>query len=168
MKDVSFQTVVHTIGVGAAVGLYIWSDKLTSPIKGKKAGELSDEMAQNVGSLFGGLIKDAFDQPYEIKEMSFDLVWNLGFPCLLLMIALGILGYISKNMIYSFFFEEESGFDFILKIILSIALVLSTLLVLIKFSHLLFLNLVVAFVALFLFGLIILGFGSLIAKERTN
>jgi hypothetical protein len=129
---------------------------------------LSNEMAQNVGSLIGGMVKDAFDQPYEIKELSFDLVWNLGIPCVLLLLALSILGYTCKEMIQSFYYEEETKFDLILKIILSIALVLSTLLVLIKFGHLLFLNFVVAFVVLFTFGLIFLGFSSLFANERTN
>ncbi|MGD6963995.1 hypothetical protein ACQCVB_17400 [Fictibacillus phosphorivorans] len=168
MKEVKIQTVVHTIGVAAAVGLYIWSDKLSSPIKGKKAGELSDEMAENVGSVIGGFIKEIFDQPYEIKKMSFDLLWNMGLPCLFLFIALCILGYVSREMIYAFWEEEESGIDRFLKIILTIALLLSTILVLIKFGHLLFLNIVVAFVALFLFGLLILGFGSLFAKEHTT
>ena len=47
VKDVSTQCVVLTLGVGVAVLLNIWSDKLTKPIKGKSAEVLSEEMAQN-------------------------------------------------------------------------------------------------------------------------
>jgi hypothetical protein len=169
MKEVSLRTILHTIGVSTAVGLYIWSDKLTTPIKDKNVEELSHEMAQNVGSIFVKPFKDALKQPYEIREMSFDIVWNLGLPCLLLLAALCILGYISKEMIQSFFYEDETRVDFVIKIILSVGLVLSTILVLINFGHLLFLNLIVAFVAIFIFALFIFGFGSIFtAKERTN
>ncbi|MBH0171527.1 hypothetical protein [Fictibacillus sp. 18YEL24] len=62
--------------------------------------------------------------------MSSDLLWNMGLLCLFLFIALCILGYVSEEMIYSFWEEEESGIDRILKIILIIALLLSTILVL--------------------------------------
>jgi hypothetical protein len=166
MKDVSLKTILHTIGVGTAVGLYIWSDKLTSPIKGKDAKELSSEMAHNIGSMFVKTIKDAFEQPYQIDEKSYSFILNLAIPCIFLAISLGILSYISWGMILSFNEDKESKVDYYIKIILSIALVLSTVLVLIKFGQLLLLNVIVGLSALFILALIISGFASLVNKER--
>ncbi|GGB62061.1 hypothetical protein [Fictibacillus barbaricus] len=168
MKDVSTQCVVHTLGVGVAVLLNIWSDKLTKPIKGKSAEVLSEEMAQNLGSVFGGIIKEAFDQPHVLRKMSFDPFWNLAFPCLLLFVSLFILGFICKDLLRSIPFKNDSGLDLVLKIILSISLVFSTVLVLIKCGQLLFLNVVVTVVTLIFFSVLTLCISSLFSKNRVN
>jgi hypothetical protein len=110
-------------GMLAALGFHIWADYLTTPIQGKGAGELSSEMADSIGSSISAIFLEAFDKPYELKEMSYDLVWNLGVPLLLLLIATAVFGYVLYHLCVSIFRDENTKLTYVWKGILSLALI---------------------------------------------
>lgn len=168
IKDVSKTTVVHTLGVGLAVSFSIWADKLTEPIKNTNIEVLSGEAADNLISSLIGVIKNAVGEPYEPAKMSYDMLWNLAVPCSLLLITVALLVYITKDFISKSFHDKESKIDFVLKIILAISLIGVSVLMLIKFVHLLFLNLVVAGVALFIFAVLFAGIREIIPRAEAD
>lgn len=131
-------------GILAALGLHVWADYLTTPIQGKGAGELSSEMADSIGSSISAIFLEAFDKPYEVKEMSYDLVWNLGVPLLLLLIATAVFGYALYLIWVSIFRDENTKVTYVWKGILSLALIYVLTNSAIKTFAILVLNLAVA------------------------
>ncbi|WLR60630.1 hypothetical protein [Guptibacillus hwajinpoensis] len=167
IKDVSIRTVAHTLCLGTAVSLSIWADKLTAPIKDINIEVLSSEAADSLISGFVGIIKNAVGEPYEPAKMSYDMLWNLAIPCFLLLISVSLLAYITKDFIFKSFEEQESQVDFVLKIILVISLIIVSVFVLIKFVQLLFFNLIVAGVALFIYAILFAGIKEIIPNSES-
>lgn len=131
-------------GMLAALGFHVWADYLTIPIQGKVAGELSSEMADSLGSSISAIFLEAFDKPYELKEMSYDLVWNLGVPLLLLLIATAVFGYVLYHLCVSIFRDENTKLTYVWKGILSLALIYTLANSAVKTFGVLVLNLAVA------------------------
>ncbi|MYL55891.1 hypothetical protein GLW20_00015 [Virgibacillus halodenitrificans] len=102
-------------GILAALGFHVWADYLTTPIQGKDAGELSSEMADSIGSSIFAVFLEAFDKPYELKEKSYDLVWNLGVPLLLLLVATAVFGYVFYHICVSILRDENTKLTYVWK-----------------------------------------------------
>lgn len=151
-------------GMLAALGFHIWADYLTAPIQGKGAGDLSSEMVDTLGSSISAIFLEAFEQPYELKAMSYDLVWNLGLPLLLLLIATVVFGYVLYHLCVSIFRDENTKLTYAWKGILSLVIIYILGHSAIKTFGILILNLAVAttVVLFFLFiGYVLTsGFGS--------
>jgi hypothetical protein len=144
-------------GLLAALGFHVWADYLTNPIEGKGAGELSSEMAESIKSSVSAIFLEAFDKPYQLKETSYDLVWNLGTPLLLLIIATAIFGYVLYHLCVSISRDENNTITYIWKGILSLALMYTLGISVMKTFDILLLNLAVA-VTVVLFFMVIAWF----------
>jgi hypothetical protein len=165
----SWKLGLMVIGVLAALGFHVWADYLTNPIEGRSAGELSSEMAESIESSISAIFLEAFEKPYEIKETSYDLVWNLGAPLLLLLIATVIYGFILYHLFVSIFREENNKLTYIWKGILFLALMYIQGISIMKTFDVLILNLAVAatVVLFFLFvGWILAGLSDLFRDNQ--
>jgi hypothetical protein len=118
-----WKLVVMIVAILAALGLHVWADYLTTPIQGKGAGELTSEMVESIGSSISAIFLEAFDKPYELKETSYDVVWNLGAPLLLLLIATFIFGYVLYQLGVSIFRDENTKLTYVWRGFLSLALI---------------------------------------------
>jgi hypothetical protein len=155
MKTVEPKVLLQTLGISIAVGFYIWANYLTKPIMGKSATELSSDMANRISSSIAAMFKDALDQPYEIHKTSYDIIWNLAVPLLLLIIVTAILGTVGFYLIKSIFIDTDTKLNIALKCMISIGLVYVTVMSLLKTVNLFVLNFAVAFIAFLFFALIV-------------
>jgi len=155
------------LGVMVALGFHVWADYLTTPIQGKGAGALSSEVADSIGSTISAIFLEAFDKPYELKEMSYDLVWNLSVPLLLLLIATAVFGYVLYHLCMSIFREEgNTNLTYAWKSGLSLALIYVLVNSAIKTFGILVLNLAVAATVVLFFLFIGYFFNSLFNSEE--
>ena len=143
-----------SIAIVVALSLHTWADHLTKPIQGKNAGDLSSEMMDSIGSTISAFFLSVFDKPYELAETSYDLVWNLGLPLTLCLVATSIFGYILYLLGASIFDEENTKYTYTWKVPLLLVLIYVVYLSAIKTFGLLVLNIAVAGVIIFSFVLI--------------
>jgi hypothetical protein len=166
--DYFVKAFLQTLGVIASIGLFIWADKLTEPIKNKSFDSLSEEMVKSIGSAFAGIFKEAFDQPYEIYSKSYDAFWNLALPSLLFLLVAVVLGYFGYDMAKSIMTKQEHLLDLILKGILGVCFAIFSVVIFIQGAKLFLINLGVNLIGLFVFGIIVLGFISLLNNSESR
>jgi hypothetical protein len=171
MKMSNWRLGFMVLGVVVAMGFHLWADYLTNPIEGRSAGELSSEMAESIESSISAIVMEIFEKPYELRETSYDLVWNLGVPLLLLLIATVIFGFILYHLFVSIFREENNQLTYIWKGVLSLALLYIFGISILKTFDVLVLNLAVAatVVLIFLFiGWMLRGLSDLVNHREVK
>jgi hypothetical protein len=90
---------------------------LSSVVKTMSFSQLTSEIIHYVVSVFGFIIKNALDQPYEVNEPNFSLMINFLLPGVMYIIAVGAIFYGIKKILDNLDFENQR-FDSVLGLIL--------------------------------------------------
>ncbi|MEH7308688.1 hypothetical protein [Neobacillus drentensis] len=97
--EVAWQYIAYTFGVGAAIGLFLLADMLTSPIKHRGYQELRDEMMGNFSFSFANIFREAFDKSILSVEKTYSVLTNMFLPMLFIMVAAIILLILEQHLL---------------------------------------------------------------------